>query len=630
MNGDGTPDLILSDGSLVSILYNQGNRTAPFGAIQTSGLYLTEQHYLAGQGINSITIADVNGDGEPDLVVANGGLTISNPLALGGATATSLTLPANPSDLNTGGITVLLNSTTTQPVTGLLVASPEPSAYSATFTITATVTQSNTGVPAPTGTVQFSIDGNPIGSPVQLTPVPGSTTSATAAYTVPLGNTYPGGVHPLTALYSGDAFNTRLTFSDVISNTHNITGGATTTNIFMCIGPVAITCPAPPGTPSPTPHYVQSLSMYYGQIWNGIITTISLDGSTLTGSVDLDDSYTGPAAPPPNPLCVLPVTGGPCPNTVGTTQGTSVGVNVLTGVYLGDTSHTGSTSPPVAITVLPDVTNNPTLTGTPPTSPQGQPVTLTATLTGNYAAPTGPVVFVLLSPPPTVPQIIGTGQLIPGPGLTSTATFITSTLPIGADSISATYASTQNFNSPTTPFPTIIENITAPTGGNFTLSVTPGTANIGVGNYTLLTVTVTPNDGFAQAVSLSCSNLPTETACTFNTPTIAAAGGSSTLFIQTTAPHSCGTTTPYFTGSYRAPLALPMLAGLLALILPGRRRWLRALVALAVAACIAQTTGCTTCTDLGTRPATYTIQVTGTSAVTSEVQSQPVTITVAI
>jgi hypothetical protein len=43
-----------------------------------------------------------------------------------------------------------------------------------------------------------------------------------------------------------------------------------------------------------------------------------------------------------------------------------------------------------------------------------------------------------------------------------------------------------------------------------------------------------------------------------------------------------------------------------------------------------QITGCGTCTDLGTRPATYTIHVTGTASGTSEVESQAVAMNVTI
>jgi hypothetical protein len=50
-----------------------------------------------------------------------------------------------------------------------------------------------------------------------------------------------------------------------------------------------------------------------------------------------------------------------------------------------------------------------------------------------------------------------------------------------------------------------------------------------------------------------------------------------------------------------------------------------------VAAGAIQIVGCGNCTDLGTRPATYTIQVTGTAASgPTAVQSQPVTVTVTI
>jgi hypothetical protein len=63
---------------------------------------------------------------------------------------------------------------------------------------------------------------------------------------------------------------------------------------------------------------------------------------------------------------------------------------------------------------------------------------------------------------------------------------------------------------------------------------------------------------------------------------------------------------------------------------PGRRRWLRALLVVIVAAGATQITGCGNCTDLGTRPNTYTIQVTGTAAGTGEVASQTITLNVII
>ncbi len=82
--------------------------------------------------------------------------------------------------------------------------------------------------------------------------------------------------------------------------------------------------------------------------------------------------------------------------------------------------------------------------------------------------------------------------------------------------------------------------------------------------------------------------------------------------------------------SGEATQRLPALAGLIAIFVPGRRRWLRMLVALIAVAGAMQMTGCGNCTDLGTRPATYTIQVTGTAAGSGEVQSTSVTVNVVI
>jgi hypothetical protein len=160
----------------------------------------------------------------------------------------------------------------------------------------------------------------------------------------------------------------------------------------------------------------------------------------------------------------------------------------------------------------------------------------------------------------------------------------------------------------------------------------PETVTAGYGG--LVTVSVVGQNGFAQAVNLSCGNLPSEVTCTFFTNPIAAGGGTTTLIVQTTAPHTCGTTAPYFAGGGAgpgiAPLALPALAGVLAMFVPGRRRWLRALMVAIVAAGAMQTIGCSTCTDLGTRPATYTIQVIGSAVGTSEVEMAPMTINVTI
>jgi hypothetical protein len=400
---------------------------------------------------------------------------------------------------------------------------------------------------------------------------------------------------------------------------------ATTTTLMLCVGP-SQTCPS---NGLIVPPSVANLIMFYGQTFNGTAQAVANDGTTLTGSIAFNDDYNGVTGT----LCTLPVnTSSACPPSVGTTQGTGVGMHIFTAVYSGDATHAPSVSPTVAINVSPDTTTA-TVAGAPNPAPQGQAVTFTATLTGNYAAPTGPVQFIQQFPPTTSALLLGTATLIPGSGLSSTATFTTSTLPVGVDTIVAGYTAAQNFGAAISP--PYIETITQPVTGSFTLTATPNPVTAGVGIAAALNIKVTPLNGFAQGVNVSCSNLPSETTCTFLNGFIAPGAGGTTLFVTTTAPHSCNATQPYFLGSNGggsgiAPLALPAIAGLLVTFLPGRRRWLRALVAILVAAAASQVTGCGNCTDLGTRPATYTFQVTGTATGTSEVESQAVTLNVTI
>ena len=67
VNGDGKPDLIVANAvdNTVSVLLNT---TAP-GAATSS--FAAQQTFAVGNAPNSVTAADVNGDGKPDLIVAN-------------------------------------------------------------------------------------------------------------------------------------------------------------------------------------------------------------------------------------------------------------------------------------------------------------------------------------------------------------------------------------------------------------------------------------------------------------------------------------------------------------------------------------------------------------------------------
>ncbi len=176
VNGDGCPDLVMSDGYVVSLQYNLGGRG--FG---------TEQHFLAGMGINSISAGDVNKDGFTDLVIANGGVVFSNPAA---------GQQAGAQEVNTGGITVLLN-TGVGPVpttTVLTIAPPLTIERGQAVSGAAQVTAVDGSVP--TGTIGF-FDGT-----TNICTIPAI---ASASCPATSGAGFSVGTHVLTAVYSGDA-----------------------------------------------------------------------------------------------------------------------------------------------------------------------------------------------------------------------------------------------------------------------------------------------------------------------------------------------------------------------------------------------------------------------------------------
>jgi hypothetical protein len=446
MNNDGLPDIVLSDGYLVAILYNNGNRT--FGG---------EQDFLAGQGINSISIADVNRDGSLDLILANGGVTISSAVALGGLTQLSLSLTPNP-DVNTGGVTVLLNNILTRPVTGTLTASPNPAKYDTAFTLTVTLTPS-AGVAPPTGTASFSINGTPVGSANVVAGV----SSSTASFAVPAATAYTGTLS-LTAVYSGDTVNSPAT----LYGTEAITGSPTTTTLALCIGPTA-SCPT---NGFVSPPYVATLTEYYGQTYNGAagVSSTPNDTSAITGTIGLYDLYNGVNML----ICTLSVApGSTCPPSVGLEY--LPGVNVFTAVYSGDANHQPSTSASVTITMIPDTTSgslssSSPYTGStglcPPDNPQtpmytssfGQSVTFTLDVSGNVTPPTGTIYlldqFGSLPPSPLSPIVptpantLATLTLAPlaGSASGSVATFTTSALASGTHPLTIYYPGNAEFN----------------------------------------------------------------------------------------------------------------------------------------------------------------------------------------
>lgn len=335
------------------------------------------------------------------------------------------------------------------------------------------------------------------------------------------------------------------------------------------------------------------LTISYGQTVDGYANVTASDGSTPTGTISFYDGGQN--------ICVIPVAqAGSCPASAGT--GFAVGTHTLTAVYSGDAMRTGATSNTVTVMVLPDTTAVSLESSANPAA-TGQSVMFTASVGGTYAMPSGMVIFLDGS------SVLGTAAM----NSAGVATLNTIWFGAGSHSVTASYAG--NVDSAASVSAAVVETVNPAViqaQSDVSVAVT-GSTTVGVGRTASLTVTVVTKQGYAKPVELSCADLPTESACTFGVETIPAGGGSTTLEVSTIAPHDCGSSTPYFESS-GMPFAGPALAGLAVLFIPRkRRRGLKGLLIALVAVCgIAALSGCGNCTDLGTRPGTYTFRVIGT------------------
>jgi hypothetical protein len=331
VNGDGKPDLLVVNDTVeggsganpgsVAVLLGNGDGTFQAAVNYLSGGYLAYR----------VAVGDVNGDGRPDVLVAN--MCSNNTLFNCGG----------PINLTTGSVGVLLNNAGAPPTTTSLVSSVNPADINWVVTYTAAVTSQS-------GTLSGTMLFQDLLSPIATVPL----VNNQAAYST----TYPAkGTHPIIATYSGVLNTAEGSASKVVKETilkpHSTTSQVTTSGSPTFVGqPVTFTA---------------TVTSTYGAIPDGETVTY-YDGTTVIGS--------------------KLTKGGVAAFTTSSLTGKT---HTIKAIYAGDVNFKPSSGS--VMQVVEKYSTTTTLTSSPNPSQFGQAMTFTAHVTSTGPAPTGKVKF---------------------------------------------------------------------------------------------------------------------------------------------------------------------------------------------------------------------------------------------
>jgi hypothetical protein len=600
VNGDGKLDVIVATGSntggLVGVLLGNGD-----------GTFQAEVTYGSG-GISplALAVADVNGDGHPDVVIANqcvdSTCTSSNVgVLLNSGTGTFET----PTTYGSGGLfpdwvvitdvngdskpdLVVANSSTSTTVdngnVGVLLGKGD-----GTFQTAAAYPSGGFGA-ASVAVADVNGDSNPDLVVVNCSATSSSCVGGGGTVGVLLGNgkgTFQtavtlgaGGNTPFgvaVADVNGDS-KPDIVAANCSSNYCGAANGSAGVllNTSTAVGQTT-TALASLTNPSKLGQSVTFTGTVTSQAFDGRPTgTVSFfDGPTKIGSSNLDSSGVATFATPT----------------------LAFGMHSVTATYNnGNPSFAPSTSPAVQQVVQNVSTTS--LNVSPGTAAVGTSVTLTATV----SSPSG-------TPPDgeTVTFKDATGTMATGKLSKGTATFTSTTIPAGTYSVVASYPGDADF----LPSTSIAQTLDVQ---SFTLTANPTTVTVsapGQSGSTTITIETSGNLKGTSVTGFACSGLPSGSACTFG-----AVGSNDTVTLSITTTGPSAGIFRHHQGLFYAML-LPGFLGMLSMA--GRKRTLRGVRLLALIVVLGLSVMWVACggsSSGGTTPPPNTGTPTGTSTVT--------------
>jgi Bacterial Ig-like domain (group 3) len=211
------------------------------------------------------------------------------------------------------------------------------------------------------------------------------------------------------------------------------------------------------------------------------------------------------------------------------------GSHSISAAYFGDTNFAASKSAAVSITISAPakIATTTSVSASATQLTPGQNVTFTAAVapqTGT-GVPTGSVTF--------LDGQIQLGAVTLNGGA---ASFGTATLAAGTHTVTTAYSGDSNYAASTSAAVTV--TVTTAAAADYSLTMSSSSLTVAQGSSGSLMLTVTPKNGFKQAVGFSCSGLPTGAGCTFNPQAVAPVAGAVSTTLTVQLPAAAGTTAP--------------------------------------------------------------------------------------